>query len=110
VSGYSKEVDWWALGAIMFEVRAANSRAAIPCSDALQCLVGFPPFCSESAHDTYRKILDWQTWLQIPDDVHLSRESEDMVRRMITNADSRLGRNSSDEIKVRAVASACGQR
>lgn len=33
--GYGLEVDWWALGAIAYE-----------------CLVGFPPFCSESAHDT----------------------------------------------------------
>lgn len=41
--GYSNECDWWSLGAIMFE-----------------CLVGYPPFCSENAHDTYRKIIDWQ--------------------------------------------------
>lgn len=25
-----------------------------------ECLVGYPPFCSENAHDTYRKIIDWQ--------------------------------------------------
>ena len=34
-----------------------------------------------------------------PEDVHLSRDSEDMIRRMVTSADNRLGRNSADEIK-----------
>jgi len=64
------------LGAIMFE-----------------CLVGYPPFCSDSTHDTYKKIIDWQTHLQFPDDVHLSRESEDLVRRLITSQDKRLDVN-----------------
>ncbi|GAA6058054.1 hypothetical protein JCM3770_002946 [Rhodotorula araucariae] len=80
--GYGQECDWWSLGAIMFE-----------------CLVGYPPFCSENAHDTYRKIIDWKNQLYFPDDVRLSREAEDLIRRMITSADQRLGRNSADEIK-----------
>jgi len=36
--GYSKECDWWSLGAIMFE-----------------SLVGYPPFCAKNASDTYKK-------------------------------------------------------
>ncbi|KAK7049501.1 Serine/threonine-protein kinase [Paramarasmius palmivorus] len=62
--GYSNECDWWSLGAIMFE-----------------CLVGYPPFCSESTADTYQKILQWPNYLIIPDDVHLSDEAEDIIRR-----------------------------
>ncbi|KAM0750227.1 kinase-like protein [Meredithblackwellia eburnea MCA 4105] len=80
--GYGQECDWWSLGAIMFE-----------------CLVGYPPFCSENAHDTYRKIIDWKNQLYFPEDVRLSRESEDLIRRMITGHENRLGRNSADEIK-----------
>lgn len=53
-----------------------------------ECLVGYPPFCSESTHDTYKKIIDWQTHLQFPDDVHLSRESEDLIRRSVPYAHS----------------------
>ncbi|KAE9410545.1 AGC/NDR protein kinase [Gymnopus androsaceus JB14] len=71
--GYSNECDWWSLGAIMFE-----------------CLVGYPPFCSESTHETYQKIMQWQQHLMFPDDVHLSEEAEDLVRRLITNAEHRL--------------------
>lgn len=62
--GYGQECDWWSLGAIMFE-----------------CLVGYPPFCSENAHDTYRKIIDWPNSLAFPEDVRLSHESEDLIRR-----------------------------
>lgn len=46
-----------------------------------ECLVGYPPFCSESTHDTYQKIIHWQSYLAFPEDVHLSREAEDLVRR-----------------------------
>nr|ODN86247.1 AGC/NDR/NDR protein kinase [Cryptococcus depauperatus CBS 7841] len=70
--GYGKECDWWSLGAIMFE-----------------CLVGYPPFCSENTHDVYKKILDWKNYLYFPDDVHLSREAEDLVRRMLCDVDRR---------------------
>jgi serine/threonine protein kinase len=71
--GYGNECDWWSLGAIMFE-----------------CLVGYPPFCSESTHETYQKIIQWQYHLAFPDDVHLSREAEDLIRRLITSPDRRL--------------------
>ncbi|KAJ8481945.1 hypothetical protein ONZ51_g5656 [Trametes cubensis] len=72
--GYGNECDWWSLGAIMFE-----------------CLVGYPPFCSESTQDTYQKILQWAKYLQFPDDVHLSREAEDLIKRLVTSPDMRLG-------------------
>jgi serine/threonine protein kinase len=64
LQGYGNECDWWSLGAIMFE-----------------CLVGYPPFCSETTHETYKKIIDWKNHLVFPDDVHLSREAEDLIRR-----------------------------
>ncbi|CAE7142368.1 unnamed protein product [Rhizoctonia solani] len=79
LQGYGNECDWWSLGAIMFE-----------------CLVGYPPFCSETTHETYKKIIDWKNHLVFPDDVHLSREAEDLVRRLICGQDQRL---SVDQIK-----------
>ena len=81
--GYGQECDWWSLGAIMFE-----------------CLIGWPPFCSETPHETYRKILNWQETLNIPEDIHLSPEAEDLIRKLLTLAEHRLGRyGGAEEIK-----------
>lgn len=79
--GYQQECDWWSLGAIMFE-----------------CLVGYPPFCSENAHETYRKIINWRDHLYFPEDVHLSPDAENLIRRLICSPEVRLGRNSVREI------------
>jgi protein-serine/threonine kinase len=81
--GYGQECDWWSLGAIMFE-----------------CLVGWPPFCSETPTETYKKIINWQETLVFPEDIHLSPEAEDLILRLLTNAENRLGRhNGADDIK-----------
>lgn len=81
--GYGQECDWWSLGAIMFE-----------------CLIGWAPFCSETPHETYRKIINWQESLVIPDDVHLSPEAEDLIHSLLTSSDKRLGRHyGASEIK-----------
>ncbi|KAI9173244.1 hypothetical protein H9P43_007375 [Blastocladiella emersonii ATCC 22665] len=82
-TGYGKECDWWSLGAIMFE-----------------CLVGYPPFCSDTPQETYRKVMAWKNWLVIPDDVHLSWEAEDLIKRLLCDAPNRLGRNGAHEIKA----------
>ena len=64
--GYGKECDWWSLGAIAFE-----------------CLVGYPPFCSESTHETYQKIMQWKKYLSFPEDIHLSTEAENFIARYV---------------------------
>lgn len=33
-----------------------------------ECLVGWPPFCAEDAHDTYRKIVNWRQMLYFPEE------------------------------------------
>ncbi|KAF9075345.1 kinase-like domain-containing protein [Rhodocollybia butyracea] len=73
LKGYGKECDWWSLGAIFFE-----------------CLVGYAPFCSDNPGDTYKKIIDWPNYLFFPDEVYISREGEDLIRSMMTWAESRL--------------------
>ena len=64
--GYTYLCDWWSVGAIMFE-----------------CLVGWPPFCAEDTHDTYRKIVNWRESLYFPEELVLGREAEDMIRRYV---------------------------
>ena len=62
--GYAFSCDWWSVGAIMFE-----------------CLIGWPPFCAEDQHDTYRKIMNWRETLFFPPEVKLPQRSEHLVRR-----------------------------
>lgn len=73
MKGYGKECDWWSLGAIFFE-----------------CLAGYAPFCSENPGDTYNKIIEWPNYLFFPEEVYISREGEDLIRSMMTWAESRL--------------------
>ncbi|KAF2264487.1 serine/threonine-protein kinase cot-1 [Lojkania enalia] len=73
--GYDFGCDWWSVGTIMFE-----------------CLIGWPPFCAEEPHDTYRKIVDWPRNLHFPPDQQLGAEAEDFIRRLICDAEHRLGR------------------
>ncbi|CAN8095933.1 unnamed protein product [Discula destructiva] len=80
--GYSFDCDWWSLGTIMFE-----------------CLVGWPPFCAETRQDVYRKIVNVSTSLYFPDDVQVSPYSEHLIRSLVRNTDSRLGRGGAHEIK-----------
>ncbi|EPX74658.1 AGC/NDR protein kinase Orb6 [Schizosaccharomyces octosporus yFS286] len=79
--GYGQDCDWWSLGTIMFE-----------------CLIGWPPFCSENSHETYRKIVNWRETLVFPNDIHLSFEARDLMNRLMTDSEHRLGRGGVTEI------------
>ncbi|KAJ4415908.1 Serine/threonine-protein kinase [Neurospora sp. IMI 360204] len=83
--GYSFDCDWWSLGTIMFE-----------------CLVGWPPFCAEDSHDTYRKIVNWRHSLYFPDDITLGADAESLIRSLVCNTENRLGRGGAHEIKSHA--------
>uniref|UniRef100_A0A672R154 Serine/threonine-protein kinase sax-1 n=1 Tax=Sinocyclocheilus grahami TaxID=75366 RepID=A0A672R154_SINGR len=47
-TGYNKLCDWWSLGVIMYEM-----------------LIGYPPFCSETPQETYRKVMNWRETSEI---------------------------------------------
>eukprot|EP01017_Pseudomicrothorax_dubius_P050258 TRINITY_DN9481_c0_g1_i4.p1 TRINITY_DN9481_c0_g1~~TRINITY_DN9481_c0_g1_i4.p1 ORF type:complete len:536 (-),score=163.67 TRINITY_DN9481_c0_g1_i4:835-2442(-) len=82
-NGYSETVDWWSVGVILFEM-----------------LVGYPPFFSEDPSVTCQKILHWKKTLVIPAEANLSPEAIDLLRRLITDANERLGINGVEEIKA----------
>lgn len=50
-----------------------------------ECLVGWPPFCAEDSHDTYRKIVNWRQSLYFPDDIQLGVEAENLIRRFVAD-------------------------
>lgn len=80
--GYDECVDWWSAGVILFEM-----------------LVGYPPFFSDDSSITCQKILHWKKTLVIPAEANLSDEATDLIQRLITDPDRRLGRNGAEEIK-----------
>lgn len=83
-TGYGPECDWWSVGVIMYEM-----------------LVGYPPFSSDDPMETYRKIMHWRDTLHFPDDVKLTPEARDLIRRLLCDASVRLGtKGGLEEIKA----------
>lgn len=80
--GYNETVDWWSVGAILFEM-----------------LVGYPPFFSDDPSVTCQKILHWRKTLNIPPEANLSPAATDILKRLLCDADHRLGATGVEEIK-----------
>lgn len=57
--GYTKTVDWWTLGVLLYEM-----------------MTGLPPFYDENTNEMYRKIL--QDELRFPDD--MSEDARSLLR------------------------------
>ena len=80
-SGYGQEVDWWSIGVMFFEM-----------------VVGYPPFFSENPTDTCKKIIKWKENFSIPADAELSPEAENLILKMVSPAENRLGVQGVEEI------------
>ncbi|KAG0307620.1 AGC protein kinase Gad8 [Dissophora globulifera] len=77
--GYTKTVDWWTLGVLLYEM-----------------LTGLPPFYDENIHEMYRKIL--QDELRFPDEV--APDARALLSALLTrDPNQRLGNNGSSAIK-----------
>lgn len=69
--GYTKAVDWWALGVIFYEM-----------------MVGFPPFFDKETLNIYKKILKGVVFF--PSSV--SGQAKDLIRRLLSpQVEERLG-------------------
>lgn len=62
-------------------------------------LVGYPPFFSDSPTETCKKIMNWKQYLKFPPESKISPESKDIIRKLITDVDKRIGFTGSEEIK-----------
>ncbi|KAG8955849.1 AGC protein kinase Gad8 [Tulasnella sp. 424] len=77
--GYSKTVDWWTLGVLLYEM-----------------LTGLPPYYDENTNEMYRKIL--QDPLRFGDEV--GSDARSLLTALLTRDPSqRLGVNGAEEIK-----------
>lgn len=64
-----------------------------------EMLVGYPPFYADQPEITWQKILHWRDHFHIPQEANLSPEATDLILRLMSEADVRLGKNGADEIK-----------
>ena len=63
-------------------------------------LVGYPPFFSDEPSITCQKIMHWRKTFKVPPEANLSSASTDILKRLICDTETRLGRNGVDEIKA----------
>jgi serum/glucocorticoid-regulated kinase 2 len=78
--GYTKTVDWWTLGILLYEM-----------------ISGLPPFYDENTNVMYRKILNDE--LKFTDD--MSSEVVDLLKKLLNrDGNVRLGVNGPQEIKA----------
>ncbi|GAA95001.1 hypothetical protein E5Q_01656 [Mixia osmundae IAM 14324] len=77
--GYTKVVDWWTLGVLLYEM-----------------MTGLPPFYDENVNEMYKKIL--QDPLRFPED--MPSDARTLLTGLLTRDPARrLGINGSEEIK-----------
>ncbi|KAF8357334.1 rsks-1 [Pristionchus pacificus] len=80
--GHDKAVDWWSLGALMFDM-----------------LTGGPPFTAESRKKTIDKILKGR--LTLP--AYLSPEARDLIKKLLKrHVETRLGAGADDANDIKA--------
>ncbi|OJD15566.1 AGC/AKT protein kinase [Emergomyces pasteurianus Ep9510] len=80
--GYTKAVDWWTLGVLLYEM-----------------LTGLPPFYDENTNEMYRKIL--QEPLTFPSQDIVPGAARDLLTRLLDrDPNRRLGANGAAEIKA----------
>ena len=81
-SGYNSEIDWWSVGVIFYEM-----------------LFGYAPFASKETKQVCYKVLHWENFLKFPNNIKISKQAEDLIRKLINYNTIRLGKNGADEIK-----------
>lgn len=62
-------------------------------------LVGYPPFVSDNQFETCKRIMDWKQYLKFPSEIKISSEAKDLIEKLVTDVDIRIGFTGASEIK-----------
>lgn len=65
-----------------------------------EMLIGYPPFCSETPQETYRKVMNWRETLTFPPEVPISEKAKDLILRFCCESEHRIGATGVEEIKT----------
>ena len=60
---------------------------------------GYAPFCAEETQEVCKRIIDFKKYLVVPPEIKLSKEAEDLIKKLIDDPNKRLGKKGSEEIK-----------
>lgn len=55
-----------------------------------EMLIGYPPFCSETPQETYRKVMNWRETLEFPPEVPISEPATKTILRFCNEMDHRI--------------------
>ncbi|KAL6068243.1 Serine/threonine-protein kinase greatwall [Balamuthia mandrillaris] len=83
-TGHGPEVDWWAVGCMMYEF-----------------LVGITPFYGDSCEEIFQNIINHAiSWPEGPDAEEVSPEAKDLIEKLLViDPAGRIGTNGAEEIK-----------
>ena len=79
---YGKEVDFWSLGIILFEM-----------------LFGYAPFNSKKSSEICYKVKNYLQYFFFPNHIQISEDAKDLIRKLLCEPQFRLGKNGIEEIK-----------
>ncbi|KAK0475728.1 kinase-like domain-containing protein [Armillaria novae-zelandiae] len=78
---YGRETDWWSMGAMLYEMA-----------------YGQAPFFAEDIRRTYAKIMADNRYISFNNNIIISPEFQDFLRKLLTDAEFRLGRHTVAEL------------
>ncbi|VDO65697.1 unnamed protein product, partial [Onchocerca flexuosa] len=62
---------------------------------------GYPPFCSETPQETYRKVINWKQTLLFPPEMPISVDAKTTIKKFCSEPEHRLGHNNGvEELKT----------